>query len=229
MSIIDTLITDRTAADTAALEALFAKAKAGTLTDEEWAVLAEPAHRGAYNYTDLNRVNSAMEYLVSRLRGYGYAVKGYERDNTVWTMASIPHLVQMNRYVDNVAAIRRALAMLPTTPAAPADMENLTAEEANAIEQILVDCEMVINAMLPVMPRAAQPLVMCGFVIYAAHPEIEAPDMGYLAVYTADGLAVYTSDGLPVFVSAETIQLRVYTADGLAVYTADSNPVYVMS
>ena len=39
MSIIDTLITDRTAADTAALEALFAKAKAGSLTEEEKATL----------------------------------------------------------------------------------------------------------------------------------------------------------------------------------------------
>lgn len=202
MSIIDSLITNRTQADRIALDGLFAKVKAGTITEEEWAVLASPSHRGAYNSTDLNRVNSAMEYLVSRLRGYGYAVKGYERDNTVWTISSVQHPAQMKRYVDNVAAIRKALTMLSTTPTAPTDMENLTVSEANAIEQILVDCESVINAMVPVMPRAAQPLVMCGFVIYAAHPEIEAPDIGYLAVYTADGLAVYTADGLPVYLTS---------------------------
>lgn len=79
MSIIDTLITDRTAADTAALEALFAKAKAGTITDEEWAVLTDPTHKGAYNYTDLNRVSTALEYLRDRLNGYGYATPGYRR------------------------------------------------------------------------------------------------------------------------------------------------------
>lgn len=79
MSIIDTLITDRTAADTAALEALFAKAKAGSLTEEERAILADPAHKGVYNHTDLNRVGAAMEYLRARLEGHGYAVKGYDR------------------------------------------------------------------------------------------------------------------------------------------------------
>ena len=84
MSIIDTLITDRTAADTAALEALFAKAKAGTITDEEWAVLTDPTHKGAYNYTDLNRVSEALEYLKAKLEGYGYLAKGYSR-------VKIPH------------------------------------------------------------------------------------------------------------------------------------------
>lgn len=79
MSIIDTLITDRTAADTAALEALFAKAKAGSLTEEERAILADPAHKGVYNHTDLNRVGAAMDYLRARLEGHGYAVKGYNR------------------------------------------------------------------------------------------------------------------------------------------------------
>ena len=84
MSIIDTLITDRTAADTAALDALYAKARAGTITDEEWAVLNDPTHKGAYNYTDLNRVSEALEYLRNRLEGYGYLAKGYSR-------VKIPH------------------------------------------------------------------------------------------------------------------------------------------
>jgi hypothetical protein len=197
MSIIDTLITDRTAADTAALETLFAKARAGSLTEEERAILANPAHKGAYNYTDLNRVNTAMEYLVTRLRGYGYAMAGYQRDETHWTMASIPNPARMQRYLDNVAAIRAALATLPGTPAAPGDMEALTAQEANAIEQILVNCEQVIGAMRNIVPHAAQPLVLCGFVIYAAQQGTYPAPTG-LFVYTADGFAVYTSDGYAV-------------------------------
>lgn len=200
MSIIDTLITDRTAADTAELEALFAKAKAGSLTEEERAVLADPAHKGAYNYTDLNRVNTAMEYLVTRLRGYGYAVAGYHGDETLWTMEGDPKPAQMQQYLDNVAAIRAALATLPGTPgtpAAPGDMEDLTAQEANAIEKILTDCEIVITAMTHVMPRAAQPLVLCGFVIYAAQQGTYPAQTG-LFIYTADGFAVYTSDGYAV-------------------------------
>lgn len=196
MSIIDTLITDRTQADRAALDGLFAKAKAGTITEEEWAVLASPSHRGAYNCTDLNRVNAAMEYLEGRLRGYGYAT-GYQSINILWTQESIPNSAVMGQYLENVERLRSTIAMLPTTPAVPGDMEKLTVSEANAIEKILIDCETVINAMVRIMPRAAQPLVMCGFVIYAAHPE-EFVEPEYLAVYTADGLAVYTADGLAV-------------------------------
>lgn len=90
MSIIDSLITNRTQADVAALHALLAKAKAGTLTDEEWAVLADPAHKGAYNYTDLNRVSAALDYLAVLLRGYGYAVPGYQR-------IKVPHKTTSNR------------------------------------------------------------------------------------------------------------------------------------
>ena len=197
MSIIDTLIYDRTAADTAALDALFAKARAGSLTEEEKAILADPAHKGAYNYTDLDRVDSAMEYLAGRLRSYGYRVAGFESDPDTWSTSDIPRRPRMQRYLDNVAAIRNTMAVLTTTPAVPDDMEGLTAAEANAIEKILVDVETVIHSMVQIMPRAAQPLVMCGFVIYAAQQGTYPAPTG-LFVYTADGFAVYTSDGYAV-------------------------------
>ena len=147
MSIIDTLITDRTAADTAALEALYAKARAGTITDEEWAVLNDPTHKGAYNYTDLNRVNAAMDYLDRRLRGYGY-VTGYQSINILWTQESIPNSAVMGQYLENVGRMRNAIAMLPTTPALPGDMEGLSVEEANAIEFILLDVNTLLNNMV---------------------------------------------------------------------------------
>ena len=155
------LIFDRSPADTAALEALFEKAKAGTLTEEEKTVLASPAHKGAYNYTDLNRVNSAMAYLVQELEGRGYIVHGYRADSTVWSQNSLPNRQQMRQYLDNVAAIRAALAVLPSTPAVPGDMEALTAAEANAIEKVLADVESIINAMQRVSLRS-------GYMVYSA-------------------------------------------------------------
>lgn len=202
MSIINTLITDRTAADTAALEALFAKARTGTLTEVEKAVLAAPNHKGSYNYTDLNRVNDAMVYLVNRLKGYGYAVNGFEADSDRWRETDIPKSDRLTRYLDNVAAVRAALAVLKDTPTPPADMENLTSAEANAIEQILTDCERVIESMITVVPRAVQPLVLCGFIIYAAQQGTYSVPAGVF-VYTADGLAVYTADGYAVQVKEE--------------------------
>lgn len=166
MSIIDTLIYDRTAADTAALEALFAKAKAGSLTDEEWAVLADPAHKGAYNYTDLNRVTTALEYLRGVLEGYGYTPNGYVRFTRIWQEEDNPTPAQMRQYLANVAAIRATLAVLPTTPTVPDDMEDLTVAEANAIEKILVDVETVIKSMEQIFLHSGQVLVYSGFGLY---------------------------------------------------------------
>lgn len=160
MSIIDTLITDRTAADTAALEALFAKAKAGTITDEEWAVLNDPTHKGAYNYTDLNRVSAALEYLREQLEVYGYSPKGYVKETRVWQTNDIPSPAQMAQYLANVAAIRQTLAVRPNTPAMPGDIEDLSAEEANAIEMILVDVETLLTNMPHAFPHAG--VTVCG-------------------------------------------------------------------
>lgn len=73
-----TLIIDRTEADVAAVSELVSKIVAGTATEEEIALFNAAAMKGAYNYTDLNRVTAAMEYLDEALRQYGY-VTGYER------------------------------------------------------------------------------------------------------------------------------------------------------
>ena len=187
MSIIDTLIFDRSPADTEALETLLTKAKAGTLTNAEKAALVSPSHKGAYNYTDLNRVNSAMAYLAQELEQRGYIVSGYQADSTTWSQQSIPTKTQLNRYLSNVTALRKAVALMSGTPSVPKDMEALTASEANNIERILVNCDQVIRSMSQVYPAAAQPLVYAGFVIYV-------DQFREFFVYTAEGLQVYTTD-----------------------------------
>ena len=72
-----TLITDRSQADVEALRALLST----DLTDwtaEQLAAFNQAASRGAYNYTDLNRVTACMEYLNERLTALGYET-GYQR------------------------------------------------------------------------------------------------------------------------------------------------------
>ena len=59
MSIIDTLITDRTQAD---VDALIALLKAGTNASD---------HKGSYNASDLNRVGEAVNYIRERLYWVG--------------------------------------------------------------------------------------------------------------------------------------------------------------
>ena len=72
-----TLITDRSQADAEALRALLSTA----LTDwtaEQLTAFNQAASRGAYNYTDLNRVTACMDNLNERLTALGYQT-GYQR------------------------------------------------------------------------------------------------------------------------------------------------------
>lgn len=72
-----TLITDRTQTDLDTLRALLAVSLADW-TAEEAALFRKASSKGAYNYTDLNRVTACMDYLNDRLSGYGYQT-GYKK------------------------------------------------------------------------------------------------------------------------------------------------------
>lgn len=74
-----TLVTDRTQADVDRVKTIAAKIRAGTASEAELSEWNSCAMKGAYNYTDLNRVTAAMDALKARLEGYGYAVPGYQR------------------------------------------------------------------------------------------------------------------------------------------------------
>ena len=74
-----TLVTDRTQQDVAYVKQLAEKLVTGIATEAEKAEWKSFALKGAYNYTDLNRVTAAMEDLKLRLEGYGYAVPGYQK------------------------------------------------------------------------------------------------------------------------------------------------------
>ena len=77
MSIIDTLITDRTQADVNRVLTLSAKGWAAMTAAEREEF--EAGMKGSYNATDLNRVNAAMEYLDTRLKAMGYTGGYYQR------------------------------------------------------------------------------------------------------------------------------------------------------
>ena len=145
MTIIDTMITDRTEADVKALEALTARINAGTTTADDWAEFLAPGHKGGYNYEDLNRVGAAVEYLAGRLKDAGYSVP--IQPKTDWVEADSPTPAQMADYLLQNQALRDAFVVLPTTPALPADMEGLTPSEANAIEESLVDIDRLLTNM----------------------------------------------------------------------------------
>lgn len=102
--------------------------------------------KGAYNATDLNRVGGAVNYVASRLMEAGYRVTVAPKVN--WTATDIPALSDLTTYLNNINEIRSALLVLPTTPPVPSDMVGLTYQEANNIEQILLDVDALVTNMI---------------------------------------------------------------------------------
>ena len=115
MSIIDTLITNRTG--------------------------------GFYNYTDLNRVELAVEYLRDKMNSeYGFNFGFIAKTN--WTMADLAQVgayTAMENYRQNVDKIRNAITVTADTPQTPESMNKLTAKQANDIEKILQAVEVLLD------------------------------------------------------------------------------------
>lgn len=114
-----TLITDRTAADVAAMTG-----------------------KGCYNYSDLNRVGSAVAEIAGRLNALGYACAVTAR--TTWSESDTPTASQMEAYLADIVTLR---GMVATLAEPPETMDQLTYKGANAIEQILADLDFLITNM----------------------------------------------------------------------------------
>lgn len=159
------LITDRTAADVERAQYLNDLWVAGEFlgTDEEYVEWFSDM-KGAYNASDLNRVESAVEYLAKVLRELAAGLKEYaaEKDvgwdvifappfdpaninpetKTDWTEKDLPTPEDMERYLNNVELLRTALAF--DTDELPASMDNLSIQGANAIERALKNLDSAI-------------------------------------------------------------------------------------
>ncbi|MEA4894564.1 MAG: hypothetical protein VB064_04805 [Oscillospiraceae bacterium] len=97
----------------------------------------------AYEHEDLNRVGSNIQYLADLLHSFGYAVTVSPK--TDWEITDIPILAQMATYLADLNALKAAF--YGTTPL-PGSMDNLTAEQANNIERLLIETETNINRMI---------------------------------------------------------------------------------
>ena len=138
---LEHLITDRTSQDVDRVRILSEKAWQDMTAEEraEWL----PPMKGAYNYTDLNRVEEAVAYVAGRLKGLGYL--SFVPDARTWSAHDIPTESDLFRYFGNVAMLRRAVAVWASTPEAPSSINVFGVNEANALEQILVDVDLVLT------------------------------------------------------------------------------------
>ncbi len=135
------LVTDRTAADVYRWKELKKKGWQAMTDDEKTEWLS--AHKGAYNYTDMNRVEGAVEYVSRRLTDAGYVFEPVVK--TDWKMSDLPTKEDMDRYFGNVLKIGSFFKAFPSTPQGATTHFNLTYDTANNIEQILLDVGILIE------------------------------------------------------------------------------------
>ena len=129
-----TLITDRSASDLELLRDLLSTPMSDW-TAEQLAQFNQALSKGAYNYTDLNRVGAAMVYLRDRLNDNGYGLDISPK--TDWREVDAPTESGMALYLACLGTLRGALSIPYGTPETPTTMKGLTYTTANNIEKIL--------------------------------------------------------------------------------------------
>lgn len=102
-----------------------------------------------YNASDLNRVETAFEYLRDKMNGtYGFNLSLVIK--TDWARTDLGQLgaqTLMETHRQNLVKIRGAIARMESTPQAPDSMRYLTWAKANDIEKILQDVEWLLDRM----------------------------------------------------------------------------------
>lgn len=94
--------------------------------------------KGLYSYTDLNRVETAVEEIAAMITALGFAL--VLDTKTDWTLpgdfsvSGWPVASQMTRYLGNVTAIKN---MLSIPIGLPETMGDLNWQSANNIEKVL--------------------------------------------------------------------------------------------
>ena len=139
------LVTDRKKEDVEYLLSLIAKGWGG-MTSAEQSAWSAMSLKGAYNYTDFNRVENAVAYLLPIFADAGYVITTTTK--TDWVADDYVTLAEATRYLYNITQIRNAFTYLSTTPASPASLAALNYASANNIEQILLDAEVRIALLV---------------------------------------------------------------------------------
>lgn len=113
------------------------------ITDRTRADVANETDKGFYNASDLNRVGAAVEYIAGRFTALGYDCPVTVKKD--WLTSDAPTASQLETYRQNIVTLRGQIAVMQSTPEAPASMAGLNYVKANNIEQILLDLDALIT------------------------------------------------------------------------------------
>lgn len=116
------------------------------ITDRTRADVETKTDKGFYNASDLNRVGAAVEYIAGRFTALGYACPVTVKKD--WLTTDAPTASQMEAHRQNIVTLRGQIAVMQSTPNAPASMAGLNYVKANNIEQILLDLDALIDKLI---------------------------------------------------------------------------------
>ena len=98
--------------------------------------------KGAYNYTDLNRIENWCSYIADILNSYNYPVEVTVKTN--WSMTDFPIKFDMERIRQNVNRLKQAYFSFTQIPE---NLEYMTWRKANDIEKILYELDYILRHM----------------------------------------------------------------------------------
>lgn len=161
MSVIDTLIFDRTQSDVDRVYELRDKILSGGMDSlsnkekTEWL----SGMKGAYNYTDMNRVGEAEKYIYDRMLALPEELDAYRESKgiedspefhvpynpseinvsplTDITMNTVPSSLVVLVYLLNLINLSQVLTLPDDAPSCPVTMDMMTYSMANDIERLL--------------------------------------------------------------------------------------------
>lgn len=104
---------------------------------DEW--LAQ--NKGAINYTDLNRIEENIEFIVSELENVGISI-AIDRSNPTWTLGAYLLIDNINRIRNNLNLIINGWYSLPSTPTIKYS-NPMNYLDANDLERVLYDLKVI--------------------------------------------------------------------------------------
>lgn len=149
----ESLVTDRTQQHVSRILNLMQQIAGGTATQAEIdEFLANRGDgdadtwKGAYNYTDLNRVGAAVTRITERLASAGIYIATVGKSD--WAEEDYNNVEALDYYLKDISLVRGAIAVTSDTPPVPDDLQGLYWWEANNIEKILEDVDYLITNMM---------------------------------------------------------------------------------
>ena len=116
----------------------------GLIWDRTKSDVEQRTKKGVYNYTDLNRVGTAVAYLTPLFREFGFIADTSPR--TDWKENEIPRRSDMERYISDIVGLNRiryAERLLPL-PSSPNYLDYIG---ANNLERFLAEAYLAFERM----------------------------------------------------------------------------------